>query len=261
MRKRKRLKSPEERAALRAQTESMRSPTKDRSAHDAGRGKKSTSRKNAAKVSLSELTRRELSDGELEAAIAEFHGASDRVAAVMGAALVEENLAQAITASLENADGAKALFQGMGAPLQSLKAKSLAGYALGLFNKKVERDLDTIREIRNQFAHALMSIDFSNPDIARACEKLEGHNFHIEPNRTMPRARLLYETACWSISIAMLKEAADRWMRKVEGRSLQNLVVQSWDNVFDVRSTNTTIATLIEAGLRATRDEEVKAAD
>lgn len=236
-------KSEAEKKAIRRDTESRRDPDIDRSAHEAKRGKRTGPGDD--RRSLTSLSRRSPEEDEFDRAVAEFHGASDRVAAIMGAALVEDNLRIAIAACLENDTDEKALFFDQGAPFGTLKAKSVAGLALGLFNKPVQRDLDVIREIRNQFAHALLSIGFDNPEIAAACGRLDGHKYHGDPGRSVSLARQQYETACWSISLAMLSEATERYKKRNSNRSLENVIVDSLVEKTGLRSTDVAIDRVI----------------
>jgi hypothetical protein len=55
------------------------------------------------------------------------------------------------------------------APLATLSARIDAGYALGIYGPDMKADLQTIQRIRNTFAHSRHHLDFSSPDIAKAC--------------------------------------------------------------------------------------------
>jgi hypothetical protein len=61
--------------------------------------------------------------------------------------------------------------------INGFAGKIVLGYALGLYTEQVREDLQTIRHIRNVFAHAVSNVDFTTPEIAEAC------NFYIV-NRT-----------------------------------------------------------------------------
>lgn len=52
----------------------------------------------------------------------------------------------------------------------SFSARIKVGRALGLYGPLLEKKLNRIREIRNQFAHALVPLDFSHELVARECE-------------------------------------------------------------------------------------------
>jgi hypothetical protein len=69
-----------------------------------------------------------------------------------------------------------------GGAINGFSGKIVLGYALGLYSEQVREDLQTIRHIRNVFAHAIGNVDFITPEIAEAC------NFYIV-NRTWGRKR------------------------------------------------------------------------
>jgi DNA-binding MltR family transcriptional regulator len=63
------------------------------------------------------------------------------------------------------------LFGGMG-PFSSMGARVATAYALGLITKQVRRDLDTVRKVRNRFAHTGKKIDFDDPEVVDLCGAL-----------------------------------------------------------------------------------------
>lgn len=87
--------------------------------------------------------------------IREINSSSDRSAAVVGGALIDEIVKQKIRKFLrQDAKSLDAAFQGSG-PLASFNACINIGYLLGLYGVKVRDDLHRIRQIRNEFAHQL----------------------------------------------------------------------------------------------------------
>jgi hypothetical protein len=182
---------------------------KDRSEHERARGKSKVK-------SLSHISRHAPDDKELDAAVQEFQGGSDRVAAIMGAALVENSLMSVIGVALVDNFSDNALFHDQGAPFGTFRARIIAGRALGLFNEQVATELDIVRDIRNQFAHALLSIDFEHEDIAARCGQLTDHflfddegtkiNLHANADRKVGETRLKFEAACWALSIILIQK-------------------------------------------------------
>ena len=65
-----------------------------------------------------------------------------------------------------------ALFE-VNQPLSSFSAKILCGYAFGLYGSTTRNDLDTIRRIRNVFAHTTNPITFETDAIKASCENLK----------------------------------------------------------------------------------------
>lgn len=98
---------------------------------------------------------------------------SNRGAALVAAALVEQYLALAIQGyfvDLSEADKAH-LFDGYG-PLSTFSARIRLGYAMGIFGPKVRSDLEIIHYVRNEFTRAHMPLSFDSDDIAVECAQL-----------------------------------------------------------------------------------------
>lgn len=97
--------------------------------------------------------------------ITEINSGSDRVAAVVGGALIDEILRRTLRNSLRQ--DSKALDEAAQAngPLATFSACINMGYLLGLYGKEVKRDLHILRKIRNEFAHQL-NATFSTQKIA-----------------------------------------------------------------------------------------------
>jgi hypothetical protein len=180
------------------------SPDKDRSAHEAKRGAKQ------ARPKLSELSYAPLTSEEYAVAVRAISDETDRGCAIMGCALVEEALTSLLSAALENRDEQHALFRDNSGPFNSMMQRTLAAYALGLCNRKLKDDIDIVRNIRNQFSHALRVIDFSTPEIEREVNKLPefiliniaGQNL---PPEGSPRYR--FEAACDWIALTLNRKA------------------------------------------------------
>jgi DNA-binding MltR family transcriptional regulator len=65
----------------------------------------------------------------------------------------------------------KTLFEGYG-PLSTLRAKIDLAYALGLFNEKQHDDAQSIRKIRNNFAHTTKKLNFKTQLVIDNCKNL-----------------------------------------------------------------------------------------
>jgi hypothetical protein len=68
-------------------------------------------------------------------------------------------------------DFIQSIMKGYG-PLSDFRARIALAYALGWFGQRVRERLDTIRGIRNQFAHHYKIDSFEHPDVAAECDKL-----------------------------------------------------------------------------------------
>jgi hypothetical protein len=176
----------------------------------------------------SKLSRHDPTDDELDASLAEFRSAHDRVAAIMGAALLENTLLGAIKICLDDDSDVGALFHDERAPFGTLMARIVAAKAFKLITPKLAEDLNTIRDIRNQFAHALLSIDFENEHVAAECEKLK-HYPDVEegPKKRAPISapRKYYENACYTLTIHLLRKGTERQESQIKDaeRKIQEL--------------------------------------
>jgi hypothetical protein len=111
-------------------------------------------------------------DGEMNRFLDEFQTESDRAAAVLGAALLDDLMSELLSRSLLNSEIAKKLL-GINQSLGAFGARITAARAMGLISNDEHKDLDRVREIRNKFAHRLHGLDFETQQIRDMC----GH-FH-----------------------------------------------------------------------------------
>jgi DNA-binding MltR family transcriptional regulator len=108
---------------------------------------------------------------------------SDRAAAIVAAVLVEESLTTLIRSRLvPDEDLLHELLRASG-PLGAFSVKITFAHLLGLFSPVARRELETIKDIRNEFAHRVArTFAFERiRDLATnlsLCEKIE---FHVVP--------------------------------------------------------------------------------
>jgi hypothetical protein len=57
-------------------------------------------------------------------------------------------------------------------PIGTFSAKILAGYAFGIYDESIRKNLDVVRQIRNGFAHSKTMIDFNHELVVRELAKL-----------------------------------------------------------------------------------------
>jgi hypothetical protein len=123
---------------------------------------------------LAQLTRRAPSTTEFLEVLGELHSESDRSAAIIGAAFVEDALQRALLSRMRSplkSEDRKRLF-GANAPLSSFAGKIIIAYATYLIGPQTRDDFDCVREIRNAFAHTVGSLSFETPQVAVHCAHL-----------------------------------------------------------------------------------------
>lgn len=183
-----------------------------------------------AKKSLSTLlSRRDPDHEELSEVIKEMQDGSDRVAGIIGATLVENALYHLIKSSLADASNESALFTDVGGPFSNFSSKITSAKALGLAKESTCREMNNIRNIRNQFAHALIRLDFNNDHIKNECLKLREHEILKEVGSIQFNiTRLRFELACWDITNELIEKSVSLARAKVDNLerhlALQDLI-------------------------------------
>lgn len=127
--------------------------------------------------------------------VQELDNQSDRGVAIVGVAWVEEALTAAIHAFLEkNKNAWERLFRKSG-PLSSLSSKIDLARLLAMTSDAIYSDLHTLREVRNEFAHAILdkndkSLSFETPHIKDKCMSLTcvKHEEIVNPRHAFIRA-------------------------------------------------------------------------
>jgi DNA-binding MltR family transcriptional regulator len=114
---------------------------------------------------------------DMAAVRSELQSQSDRGAAIVGVALLDDKLRTILEFAFPNPLSkrqTKGLF-GPTAPLGSYDAKVRLASALGLFADDLVHDLNILGRVRNKFAHDLSIREFADPAIAPFCELLNGY--------------------------------------------------------------------------------------
>lgn len=132
-----------------------------------------------------------LLDPALRAARREVDEQTDRAAAIIACAILDDVLTRALQKRLILAGNVKDyLFShDKNGPVSTLANKINIGFAVGIINKDVHTDLHNVRRIRNHFAHKLEQHRFKDPEVAQWCTSL-----HAPSQIKDPRKRFLYVT-------------------------------------------------------------------
>lgn len=102
----------------------------------------------------------------------ELQGESDRGAALVGAALIDDQLDRLLRAHLIEGKVADSLLDGGNAPLGTFSTRLKLAYSLGLLSKLEYDEGDLIRRIRNEFAHGLHGLTFQKDKVKDLCLNL-----------------------------------------------------------------------------------------
>jgi hypothetical protein len=105
--------------------------------------------------------------------VAEIERQPDRGAALVAAALLEEQLLHTIKSALTRHESVEhKMFQGDG-PLATFSAKIDLGLLLGLYTPQIHKQFHRIRKIRNEFAHNMKPITFRSQQVRDLCANLK----------------------------------------------------------------------------------------
>jgi hypothetical protein len=117
----------------------------------------------------------------LRRSLVELERDSDRAAGIVGAVLVEESLTALLQSRLWRDEGLiHELFRSSG-PLGAFSVKINMGFLMGLYSAAARKELETIKDIRNEFAHRVArSFAFVRiRDLANNLSISEQTEFHI----------------------------------------------------------------------------------
>jgi mannitol operon repressor len=110
---------------------------------------------------------------DLSSFLKEFQGETDRGAALVGAAVLDEKLRETLQSFMISTKAAEKLLSGGTAPLGTFSARLDASYALGLINDFEHSECHLIRKVRNEFAHRIHGTTFNDEKISKVCDKLK----------------------------------------------------------------------------------------
>ncbi len=162
---------------------------------------------NAIKKLLAKIPK----DHELESAIWALEKYDDTATALVGCTNVEHALRLAILSKMRRFDDdseqqqfENELFSdGQNGPLATVSAKARIAYAMGIIGPETKADINTLRHIRNGFAHVSPPISFSSLEIAQACNGL----YFMKDETGTIAPRLKYIVTCTFFTCNLLTRA------------------------------------------------------
>lgn len=155
---------------------------------------------------------------------------SDRGLALMAAAYIDDRLAVLLRSYfVDNGKILRRMFDFTG-PLGNFSARLDMAYSLGLIAKNIYNDCNTIKKIRNDFAHDSSPLTFHDEPIQSKCLTLTTHGIdhHKRPKalftRTIMSILLEVETAIREINRCVAKEDFDASNNKHSIESLKDFI-------------------------------------
>jgi hypothetical protein len=110
---------------------------------------------------------------KLQKVIDEIGTGSHRASAVVAGAFVEEHLTLLLTSRMARDERLETQMFRTGGALADFGVKINLGFFLGLYSKKGWKELDTIRRIRNEFAHKIEIDSFKQQPVKDWCANLQ----------------------------------------------------------------------------------------
>jgi DNA-binding MltR family transcriptional regulator len=105
----------------------------------------------------------QLENEKFQAAVKEIDETkSDRAAAIVAATFVEDHLTRVLRHNFEQDDKLLEELFRPGGPLSDFGVKIDLGYLMGFYSKIAWKELDTIKKVRNDFAHKMEVRDFTH---------------------------------------------------------------------------------------------------
>src|SRR5690625_864162 len=108
----------------------------------------------------------------------EFQAETDRGAALVGAALIDDRLVRLLKAHFLECKESEDLLKGGSAPLGAFSARIKMAYCLGLITDLEYKECDYIRSIRNEFEHKVHVITFKDNNDHDLYMNLQAQNKH-----------------------------------------------------------------------------------
>ncbi|MFB3306805.1 MltR family transcriptional regulator, partial [Pseudomonas sp. AMR01] len=137
---------------------------------------------------------------ELNAALFEFHelfheeNPNERAIALVAATFLETLLDHILLAFLPEDEKEVNQLLNYNQPLGTFSGKITMVYCLGLMEKKVKKDLDLIRKIRNKFAHQLR-VDFEDGQIRSWCNELSWYKIALGNSPEGASNKMIFQVA------------------------------------------------------------------
>lgn len=97
-------------------------------------------------------------------------GESDRGLVLFSAAQVDLYLTRILKAFLIDDKSVDEMFDGPFAPYSTLSGKTTAAFALGLISREEAKRINTVRKVRNLFAHEI-DASFDHEEVKKLCAK------------------------------------------------------------------------------------------
>jgi len=103
-----------------------------------------------------------------------FQKETDRGASILAASMLDQKLKTILQDYLIDCKASKHLLEGFNAPIGTFSSRQHLAFSLGLISEYEYNDCETIRKIRNEFAHKFdLEFSFADKKVASLCNNLK----------------------------------------------------------------------------------------
>ena len=132
----------------------------------------------------------------------EFQEETDRGAALVGAALIDERIKRLLNSHFVECKQSKEIINGSNAPLGTLNARVKLAYCLGLITEFEYKEIEVVRKVRNEFAHKVHGLTFNDQKVHDLCQNLmantpDGKRFEGDPRQLYINSVILTSMSLW----------------------------------------------------------------
>jgi DNA-binding MltR family transcriptional regulator len=153
--------------------------------------------------------------------LAEVHGESDRAAAILAAAAIDQRLTRLLYKLFgPETSQSTSLFR-PDDPLGNLSAKIEVAFRTGIIGTDLHRELHLLRKIRNKFAHSEEILAFAKSPIRDLAgelsilDKIRNHpDLNLPKKKHTPRDRFLFSVVKLLIYLEFLIETRKPFIRR-----------------------------------------------
>lgn len=176
------------------------------------------------KPKLRDLSRISPTSEELQEVWRSLREGSPITTAILAAGIVEHELETALRACFSRSDDETwKLLTNDNGPLGTFNQKIIAAYGFGIVDDTVKHALDSIRQIRNVFAHTKRLIDFDHELIVQELKKVslpQEKRSHLSKRLSRVREMESGPTAAYgTLCIAVCIKLLDRRLRQAKARN------------------------------------------
>ncbi len=132
----------------------------------------------------------------------EFQEETDRGAALVGAALIDERLERLLRSHLIECKQSNEILNGSNAPVGTFSARTKLAYSLGLITQLEFNEIEVIRRVRNEFAHKVHGMSFKDQKVNDLCQNLkantpDGKRFNGDARQLFINSVILTSLSLW----------------------------------------------------------------